>query len=158
MLPARTGAGQRHKQPSAQKLQISLAAYNRLVLAQQTLLYNIAYAVLGDADAAARATESAFVAAYRDSTDIESGSRARFAGFVLAACSRQPRSSGALAESGLRRELTALPFEERAVVVLIDLCGFSHEEAAQATNLAMPVVRKRLSQARISLRNLLRNG
>jgi RNA polymerase sigma-70 factor (ECF subfamily) len=158
MFPARTGAGQRHKRPSAQKLQIGLAAYNRLVLAQQALLYNIAYAVLGDADAAGMATESAFVAAYRDGTEIENGSRARFARFVLAACSRQPKSSGVLTESGLRRELAALPFEERAVIVLIDLCGFSHEEAAQATNVSMLVVRNRLSQARISLRNLLRNG
>ncbi|MGH2544464.1 MAG: RNA polymerase sigma factor, partial [Ardenticatenaceae bacterium] len=40
-------------------------AFNRLVGRHQTLMYNIAYRVLGDGDRAADATQDAFVSAYK---------------------------------------------------------------------------------------------
>jgi RNA polymerase sigma factor (sigma-70 family) len=40
-------------------------AFNRLVLAYQNMTYNLAYRILGDGDAAADATQDAFLAAYR---------------------------------------------------------------------------------------------
>ena len=40
-------------------------AFNQLVVHYQSLAYNVAYRVLGDVDAAADATQDAFLSAYR---------------------------------------------------------------------------------------------
>ncbi len=40
-------------------------AFNQLVIAYQGLAYNVAYRILGDAEAAADATQEAFISAYR---------------------------------------------------------------------------------------------
>ncbi len=42
-----------------------LAAFNQLVLSYQGLAYNVAYRVMGDPDAAADATQDAFIKAYK---------------------------------------------------------------------------------------------
>lgn len=42
-----------------------LAAFNQLVLSYQSLAYNVAYRVMGDPDAAADATQDAFIKAYK---------------------------------------------------------------------------------------------
>jgi RNA polymerase sigma factor (sigma-70 family) len=42
-----------------------LHAFNQLVLKYQTTVYNLAYRILGDGDAAADATQDAFVSAYK---------------------------------------------------------------------------------------------
>ncbi len=42
-----------------------VAAFNQLVLQYQGLAYNVAYRVLGDADAAADATQDSFIKAYK---------------------------------------------------------------------------------------------
>ena len=42
-----------------------VAAFNQLVLQYQGLAYNVAYRVLGDSDAAADATQDAFIKAYK---------------------------------------------------------------------------------------------
>ena len=52
----------------------ALAAFNRLVLAYQGLAYNVAYRILGDADAASDATQDSFLKAYRALSQFRGGS------------------------------------------------------------------------------------
>jgi RNA polymerase sigma-70 factor (ECF subfamily) len=49
-------------------------AFNRLVVHYQSLAYNVAYRVLGDPDAAADATQDAFISAYRAMPRFRGGS------------------------------------------------------------------------------------
>jgi len=49
----------------------------------------------------------------------------------------------------------SLPFESRAVLVLADVQGLSHEEIAQVTGAAPAVVGRRLAEARVQLRDWL---
>jgi len=51
-----------------------LTAFNRLVLAYQDMVYNQAYRVLGEADAAEDATQEAFLSAYRKIKSFRGGS------------------------------------------------------------------------------------
>jgi RNA polymerase sigma-70 factor (ECF subfamily) len=51
-----------------------LDAFNRLVLAYQDILYNQAYRVLGDGDAADDATQEAFISAYNNLASYRGGS------------------------------------------------------------------------------------
>lgn len=51
-----------------------LAAFNTLVLAYQGLAYNVAYRILGNADAAADATQDGFLKAYRNLGQFRGGS------------------------------------------------------------------------------------
>jgi len=55
----------------------------------------------------------------------------------------------------VQRALLSLPEEQRALVVLCDIQGFSYEEAAEATGAALGTVKSRLSRARTKLRELL---
>jgi RNA polymerase sigma-70 factor (ECF subfamily) len=49
-------------------------AFNRLVVHYQDLAYNVAYRILGDPDAAADATQDAFISAYRALSGFRGGS------------------------------------------------------------------------------------
>ncbi len=51
-----------------------VAAFNQLVATYQELCYNVAYRLLGDADAAADVTQDAFLAAYRHLDQFKGGS------------------------------------------------------------------------------------
>ncbi len=51
-----------------------LDAFNRLVIAYQTMAYNVAYRILGDEPAAEDATQLAFISAYRHLTSYRGGS------------------------------------------------------------------------------------
>jgi RNA polymerase sigma-70 factor (ECF subfamily) len=57
---------------AAQSGQIS--AFNQLVLTYQSLVYNVAYRILGDADAAADATQDTFLKAYQHLSRFRGGS------------------------------------------------------------------------------------
>lgn len=64
-----------------------LDAFNRLVLAYQDLVYNQAYRVMGDADAADDAAQEAFISAYRNLGSYHGGSfRAWLLRIVTNAC------------------------------------------------------------------------
>ena len=52
----------------------NLPAFNQLVLRYQGLAYNVAYRIVGDADAAADATQDAFLKAYRGLRGYRGGS------------------------------------------------------------------------------------
>jgi RNA polymerase sigma-70 factor (ECF subfamily) len=51
-----------------------LDSFNRLVLAYQTQVYNLAYRIFGDSNSAADATQEAFLAAYRSLKAFRGGS------------------------------------------------------------------------------------
>lgn len=55
----------------------------------------------------------------------------------------------------LREEIERLPKDQRVVVTLCDVCGFSYEEAAEAAEIPLGTVRSRLSRARLVLRKRL---
>jgi len=57
----------------------------------------------------------------------------------------------------VQRALDALPAEYRAAVVLVDLEGFSYQEAAQLLRCPVGTVRSRLHRARMALREWLRD-
>ena len=57
-----------------------LTAFNRLVLAYQNMVYNQAYRVIGETDAAEDATQEAFISAYRKLHTYRGGS---FRGWLL---------------------------------------------------------------------------
>lgn len=64
----------------ARSQQGSTAAFNQLVAAYQSLLFNTAYRILGDSDAAADACQDAFISAYQGIRGFRGGS---FKGWLL---------------------------------------------------------------------------
>ena len=56
----------------------------------------------------------------------------------------------------IQQSLDSLSQDQRLALVLIDIQGFSYEEAAQVTGASLGTVKSRLSRARHEMRNLLR--
>ena len=171
-----------------------LQAFNQLVLSYQGLAYNLAYRILGDAEAAADAAQTAFLKAYRGLKGYRGGSfKAWILRIVTNSCydylrSKQRRPSESLdamledspehlpitrdtAESpeshALRSELNAaiqlgirsLPPDQRAVLTLSDVLGFSYQEIAEITDANLGTVKSRISRARQKMRDyLLQHG
>ena len=55
----------------------------------------------------------------------------------------------------LERALTALPEEQRMVVLLVDVQGLDYHEVAEAMGIALGTVKSRLSRARARIRQVL---
>jgi RNA polymerase sigma-70 factor (ECF subfamily) len=69
-------------------------AFNKLILQRQTLVYNVAYRVLHDSDAAADATQDAFISAFRALKGFRGGSfKAWLLRIVTNACYDQLRAA-----------------------------------------------------------------
>ena len=69
-----------------------IQAFSKLILAHQTLAYNVAYRTLHDADEAADATQQAFISAFRSLSQFRGGSfRAWLLRIVTNACYDQLR-------------------------------------------------------------------
>ncbi|HUZ76368.1 MAG TPA: RNA polymerase sigma factor [Chloroflexota bacterium] len=159
-----------------------LAAFNQLVERLQGLVYNVCRQTLGEADAAADATQEAFFAAYRGLAGFRGGS---FRGWVLRIATNHcldvlrarrrhreeplPDIYEAMADqpSPEQRALTAevigvveaalakLPPDQRLCVVLVDVQGLDYQEAAAALHLNLGTLKSRLSRARAQLRELI---
>ncbi len=168
-----------------------LSAFNQLVLNYQGLAYNVAYGLLGDADAAVDATQDGFIKAYRAVGRYWGGSfKAWLLRIITNTCydalrsrKRQRARIGSLDDllvdpehaatlrdrhagphevaerHELRRTiqlgLNTLPVDQRTVVFLYDVEGFSYEEIAAATGMPMGSVKSRLSRGRAHLRDYL---
>jgi RNA polymerase sigma factor (sigma-70 family) len=166
-------------------------AFNQLVLLYQSMVYNLAYRILSDPDAAADATQDAFLSAFKAMRKFRGGSfKAWLLRIVTNACydqlrvkQRRPTSSlddlpvdtdhthylrdpakrpdEVLERQELNRMIQAgiatLPPEQRVVLVLSDVQGFSYKEIAQATDLSLGTVKSRLSRGRAKLRDYLRD-
>lgn len=168
----------------------NLAAFNRLVMTYQGLAFNVAARVMGDADAAADATQEAFIKAYKAIKHYRGGSfKSWLMRIVSNTCYDQLRyeqrrphepletDDGEIDHSPhmldpadppesqveqhemaqmLQHAINQLPLEQRLILVLSDVEGFSYQEIAETTNLALGTVKSRLSRARTRLRDILR--
>jgi RNA polymerase sigma-70 factor (ECF subfamily) len=173
-----------------QAQQGSIAAFNRLVMAYQGTAYNVAYRVMGDADAAADACQDAFIKAYKALGQFRGGSfKSWLMRIVTNTCydqlrykSRRPANSleditdtpgpdspklvngaerpeewvlrGELAHM-LQQGINLLPEDQRVVLVLNDIQGFSYQEIAAIIEQPLGTVKSRLSRARQRLRDFL---
>lgn len=172
-----------------------LSAFNRLVLAYQGLAYNVAYRIMGDADAAADVCQEAFLSAFKHIRALRSKSfRSWLLRIVTNICydhlryqRRRPASSleelttsdeagenpehfswmtsgGAGPEEQIvsheladviQSGIASLPADQRAIIVLSDVQGFSYQEIAEITGIPLGTVKSRLSRARAKLRDYL---
>ena len=160
-------------------------AFNALVLMYQTGIYNLAYRLTGDPDAAADAAQETFINAFRNLTQFHDGSfRAWLNRIATNACydelrrrqrrptvslddpaheirwastAESPESAAQRAElnRAIQNCLSGLPDDQRAVVVLCDVQGFDYQEIAAITGQALGTVKSRLSRARGRLRDCL---
>ena len=168
----------------------NLSAFNQLVMAYQGTAYNVAYRVIGNRDAAADATQDAFLKAYKAIKQYQGGSfRSWLLRIVTNTCydqlrykSRRPTTSledltenpddhsdrlisqtERPEERVLRRELNqliqigieTLPDDQRLVLVLSDVQGFSYQEIAEIIDQPLGTVKSRLSRGRRRLRDFL---
>jgi RNA polymerase sigma-70 factor (ECF subfamily) len=168
----------------------NLSAFNQLVMAYQGTAYNVAYRVIGNRDAAADATQEAFLKAYKAIKQYQGGSfRSWLLRIVTNTCydqlrykSRRPTTSledltenpddhsdrlisqtERPEERVLRRELNqliqigidTLPDDQRLVLVLSDVQGFSYQEIAEIIDQPLGTVKSRLSRGRRRLRDFL---
>jgi len=103
-----------------------LEAFNRLVLAYQGLVYNVAYRILGDSEAAADATQEAFLSAFQAIGKFRGGSfRAWLLRIVSNACYDQLRHR----KRRPTTSLDAMPINPEHISILAD-DGLSPEEYA----------------------------
>jgi len=168
----------------------NLAAFNRLVMTYQGLAFNVAARVMGDADAAADATQEAFIKAFKAIKQYRGGSfKSWLMRIVSNTCydrlryeQRRPHEplSPEDGESDhaphlldpadppekqveqremaqmIQHAITQLPPDQRLILVLSDVEGFSYQEIAETTGIALGTVKSRLSRARTRLRDILR--
>ncbi|RME79549.1 MAG: sigma-70 family RNA polymerase sigma factor [Chloroflexi bacterium] len=168
----------------------SLPAFNRLVLAYQSLAYSTAYRVLGDREAAADACQDAFLKAYQAIRTYRGGSfKSWLMRIVTNTCYdqlryRRRRPASSLEEMTenpgpeqvrlvngtekpeerverqelhdlLQAGINQLPEDQRIVLVLSDVQGFSYQEIAEIIDQPLGTVKSRLSRARRRLRDIL---
>jgi RNA polymerase sigma-70 factor (ECF subfamily) len=159
------------------------AAFAELVQHYDPRLRTLAYHLLGDAFETDDALQDAYVKVFRGLADF-SGSSALstwLTRITYTTCIDHLRHRGRLAPtSGLdpeqhlhpepdpaddlasremvRLTLRRLPPEQRAVVVLVGVQGLDYRQAAQILDVPSGTVASRLSSARMTLRNALRDG
>ena len=173
-----------------QAQQGSLSAFNQLVMAYQGTAFNVAYRVIGSREAAADATQDAFLKAYKAIKQYQGGSfKSWLLRIVTNTCydqlrykSRRPSTSledltenpddhsdrlisqnERPEEHVLRGELNeliqigidTLPDDQRVVLVLSDVQGFSYQEIAEIIDQPLGTVKSRLSRGRRRLRDFL---
>jgi len=173
-----------------------LSAFNWLVLRYQVRVYNLCYRMLSDPDAAADATQEAFLSAYKAIGRFKGG---HFRAWVLRIASnacldmlrsrkRKPTQSIYSQERGedeleplpiadtdpfvdpeaqaLTAEMTAtiqmglntLPDDQRIALILVDVQGYSYEEAAEISNSNLGTLKSRINRARSKMRDYLREA
>lgn len=167
-----------------------VGSFNQLVLSYQSMVYNLAYRILGDRHAASDATQDAFISAFKAIGKFRGGSfKSWLLRIVTNACydqlrRKQRRPTASLdallvldpapvqslttpQESpegyAMRQELSraiqvgigTLPPEQRITLVLSDVQGFSYQEIAEITGVALGTVKSRLSRARAKMRDFL---
>ena len=164
-------------------------AFNQLVMFYQSMVYNLAYRILSDPDAAADATQDAFLSAFKAMPKFRGGSfKAWLLRIVTNACydqlrrkQRRPTSSlddlpveadhttvlrdpAKLPDEVVERHelnkviqtgISALPADQRIILVLSDIQGLSYKEITQATGISLGTVKSRLSRGRAKLRDYL---
>ncbi len=153
------------------------AAYGRLVQAHRDRLWAVALRTLGDREEAADALQDALLSAYRRAGQYRGEARVTtwLHRIVVNACLDRARRSAArptvtLPASGtgeptdphdrlatrethieLEAALRALPVDQRAAVVLVDVQGLPFEEAARVLEVPVGTVKSRCFRGRARL-------
>ncbi len=160
-------------------LQGDRSAFDELVDRYQRALYNAAYRITGSVDDAMDVTQSAFVAAYEKLHTFDP-SRRFFSWIYRITCNQalklveqrrplaaidadthradsNPEELYAATESGefLERALLELGADNRVVIVLKHILGFSYSEIAELLGIPEKTVKSRLFTARRRLRTAL---
>jgi RNA polymerase sigma-70 factor, ECF subfamily len=155
-------------------------AFDRLVEKYQDRVYDLAYRITGHHDDAQDAAQDAFVKAYlalgtfRGDAAFSTWLHRIAVNAAYDAVRRRPpagshpvEAAGACADPlGDRAErvearvricgaIAALPLEQRAVVILRDIQGWSYEEIAAITEIPVGTVRSRLARGREALKAAL---
>ena len=175
---------------SAQKGE--LRAFNQLIMAYQSVSFNVAYHILNESEAATDVTQEAFIKAYKSIRQYRGGSfKAWLLRIVTNTCydhlrARQrrptvslddmledperapqlihdyegPESHALRSELGdfIQKAIAALPEDQRTVLILSDIEGFSYQEIAEVTGTELGTVKSRLSRGRSKMRDLLRQN
>lgn len=157
------------------------AAFGELVRRHQDRLWAVALRTLGDREEAADALQDALLSAYRAAGSFRGDSAVTtwMHRIVVNACldrvrRRQARPTVPLPETGpgepvqpgdpldardtalmVNNALSALPVDQRAALVLVDLQGHSVAEAAQVLDVAVGTVKSRCARGRARLAVLL---
>ncbi|MCR8723863.1 RNA polymerase sigma factor [Frigidibacter sp. ROC022] len=76
-------------------------------------------------------------------------------GALAATLTEKPRHDGALALTDFLAAFQTLPDEQREALILVGASGFSYEEAAETTGVAVGTVKSRVNRARARLVLLL---
>jgi RNA polymerase sigma-70 factor (ECF subfamily) len=112
-------------------------AFNRLVLAYQSLAYNVAYRILGESEAAADATQDAFLSAYKHLDSYRGGSfRGWLMRIVTNACYDELRRRKRRPSVSLEDLLTGPDGTETESEAVLASLDESPEERAQRRELA----------------------
>jgi RNA polymerase sigma-70 factor (ECF subfamily) len=156
-------------------------AFGELVRRHRDRLWAVALRTLGDPDEAADALQDALVSAFRAAAGFRGDAAVTtwLHRVVVNACldrarrraarpsvplpeedgARTPRARDSIAthETSLEvtRALATLPYDQRAVLVLVDMQGYSVEEAAQVLDIAPGTVKSRCARGRAKLVPLL---
>ncbi len=142
----------RHKQSLAENThggaEAHLSAFNQQVLQQQEDAYTLAFYLLGSAEAAAQAVQTAVVQTYQ--RDGHGSARLNLLRAVLKNCLGPaiPVTGG----DALTRGILALPQDERRTMLLVDVLGLSYVEAAQVLGTSTGRVSQWLTGARLAMR------
>ncbi len=158
-----------------------LSAFNHLILENQSMVYNLAYCIVGDPDLAAAATECTFLRAYRGVPRRRGQSPGRWLlRIAVTVCQEKlcqvpipnsdlhkpsvgddahetitAPSARQPSPDGVQALLNAVPPSQRIPLVLSDAQGLSYREIADVTGVSVDVVQSRLSRGRTALRNAL---
>ena len=159
-------------------------AFEALVIEHQHRVYGVALRMLGSRAEAEDVAQDAFLRAYRSVAEFRGDAklstwlyaitsrlclnrlasaerkRTRYGDDVLESVADERADPPGDFEqrersAALRRAITELSDERRAVVVLADLEGLAYEEIAEALGLPIGTVRSRLHRARMDLRKRL---
>lgn len=139
-----------------------LEAFDRFVLHHQSTIYNLAYRILGDGQLASEVTQEAFARSFQSFTKFhgESG-QLWLINIMTRICQNRLHqdlpSCPALPLDGdaFQAYLSALPLEQRIILVLSDVQGLSYGQIAEVTGVSVGVVKSRLSRGRANLRDAL---
>jgi len=158
-----------------------LSALNQWLLENQSIVYNLAYRILGDPELAIAATEETFL---RESPvrakSRRTSPRLWLMRTTVTVCNELlvrlphlgPNSCDRMAGDNTHETITAptapqpspadlqallntIPPDQRVTLVLSDVQGLSYREIADVTGVSVDVVRSRLSRGRTALRNAL---
>ena len=126
-----------------------LSAFNQQILQQQEEAYTLAYYLLGSAEAASQAVQTAVLQCYQQTSR---GGSQRLSLLRTVLKNSLAASIPVTGVDPLTRGILALPQEERRTVLLVDVLGLSYVEAAQVLGTNTSRVSQWLTGGRLAMR------